>query len=221
MVVKSGAVQLAGGDVFSSSSSKPSGLKRASEMERFSDTKERRGEVGNRETPGSVVEIVGNARLTAAVRWTVDTQRSGNSVAWISAREDGFYPPDLEANGVDLKKLPVVKVKEQPETVEAVDLLVRSGFFSLVVVDWNSAWPLEGALQSRFYRLARRHGATLLFLGEEGDAGGIALVPLRIRATRRRRSPGMYTLLLEVVRDKQGVGFSGQEVVVYGPPGLR
>lgn len=199
----------------------PLGLKRASEMERRARDGESADDPDDSGTSGTVIEVVGNARLSAAVRWTAETQGDGGAVAWISARADGVYPPDLAANGVDLDSLPIVRAKERAETVEAIDLLLRSGFFPLLVVDWNSDWPLEGALQSRFFRLARRYGVTLLFLGEEGESRGVALVPLRIRASRHRRSPGVYALLLEVLRDKRRAGFSGQEVTVYGPPGLR
>lgn len=98
---------------------------------------------------------------------------------------------------------------------------MRSGFFSLIVVDWERKWPLEGALQTRFLRLGRHHGVTLLFLGEEDASQGIALVPLRIRAGRRREAPGVYRLELEIIRDKRGFGMTRQEEPAHGPPGMR
>ncbi len=217
--------------LFSSSvpESMPPGVRRASELPRYREEKEidtaaaesPPREVMNEGAGSSVIELLGNAALTAAVRWTAEAQGRGEQVAWVNAREESFFPPDLAANGVDLETLPVISLQERDEAVEAIDTLMRSGFFSLIVVDWNMQWSLEGALQTRFLRLGRHHGVTLLFLGEENATHGIALVPLRIRAERRREAPGLYRLELEVIRDKRGSGMTRQEEAAHGPPGLR
>ncbi|MFP4406906.1 MAG: hypothetical protein ACLFPW_00155 [Spirochaetaceae bacterium] len=207
----------------------PPGVRRASELPRYRTA----AEIGVtaaekplrevvREGAGArVIELLGTAALTAAVRWTAEAQGRGEQVAWVNAREECFFPPDLAANGVDLETLPVISVREREEAVEAIDTLMRSGFFSLVVVDWKVQWPLEGALQTRFLRLGEHHGVTLLFLSEEHASRGIALVPVRIRADRRREAPGVYRLTLEIVRDKRGFGMTRQEEAAHGPPGLR
>jgi hypothetical protein len=208
----------------------PKGVRRASQLPRYrgdSASGDEAAEASSRgeglfaEAGGGVIELVGTARLTAAVRWTAGAQGRGEAVVWVSAREDGVYPPDLERNGVDLDSLPVVSVREREECIEAIDTLMRSGFFSLLVVDWNDEWSLEGALQTRFLRLGRHHGVTLLFIGKENGGNGIALVPLRIRATRRREAPGAYLIDMELIRDKRGVRMTRQEEAAHGPPGLR
>lgn len=211
----------------------PKGVRRASQLPRYRESlasgiEAAEGISGGRElfeegseAGAGVIELIGNARLTAAVRWTAAAQRRGEAVVWINGREEGFYPPDLKSNGVDLGSLPVVSVNRRENCVEAIDTLMRSGFFSLVVVDWSDSWSLEGALQTRFFRLGRNHGVTLLFLAEERATEGIALVPLRIRATRRREAPGAYLIDMELIRDKRGVRMSRQEEAACGPPGLR
>lgn len=211
----------------------PKGVRRASQLPRYREGSAPGDEAAESSSEGihlfeeragsdgGVIEIVGNARLTVAVGWTAAAQRRGEAVVWVSAREDGVFPPDLERNGVDLDSLPVVLVREREECVEAIDTLMRSGFFSLLLVDWNDEWSLEGALQTRFLRLGRHYGVTLLFLGEESGGNGIALVPLRIRATRRREAPGAYLIDTELIRDKRGVRMPRQEEAAYGPPGLR
>ena len=213
--------------------SMPKGVCRASQLPRYRESSAsgveaaegipREGKLfeAGGEAGAGVIELVGNARLSAAVRWTVAAQGRGEAVVWVSGREEGFYPPDLKSNGVDLDSLPVILVYRREDCIEAIDTLMRSGFFSLVVVDWSDSWSLEGALQTRFFRLGRNHGVTLLFLAEERTTEGIALVPLRIRATRRREAPGAYLIDLEIIRDKRGVRMSRQEEAACGPPGLR
>jgi len=166
-----------------------------------------------------VVELRGNARLTLSVLWVAGAQDAGEAVVWIAGKEEEFFAPDLAENGVELSALPVIRVRRREECVEAIDTVMRSGFFSLVVVDWNGGWQLEGALQNRFFRLGRRHGVSLLFLGDEGSP--LPLVPLRVEANRSRRSPGNYVIEIEVVRDKLGVRLPRQEVAAHGPAGLR
>lgn len=202
-----------------------SGLTRASQLERGVTACEASPSLESGEWSFAsrvpAVEIVGNAKLTAAVREVLAVQLAGGSAVWVSGREDIFFPPDLASNGVDLSLLPVVMVHRREECVEAVDTLMRSRFFQLIVVDWREGWPLEGALQARFVRLGRRHGVTLLFLCEADAGKGVSLMPVRLEARRERRGPGSYAVHLEVVRDKLGVRIPRREERARGPDGLR
>ncbi|MFP4329281.1 MAG: hypothetical protein ACLFP6_01050 [Spirochaetaceae bacterium] len=227
--VRGGASGVAGAPVLTGrSASRLPGLTRASQLERATAFGE--GEQSCEPAPdlrGSIisgsptVEIVGNGRLTAAAMQVAAFQAAGGAAVWVSGREDTFFPPDLAANGVDLTALPVVMVRERRECVEAVDTLMRSRFFSLIVADWREEWLLEGAIQARFVRLGRRHGVTLLFLTEAQKNSSVALLPLRLLASRQRRGIGSYVLTLEVVRDKLGVRIPRHEEPARGPDGLR
>jgi recombination protein RecA len=102
------------------------------------------------------------ARTTGAVSLVVHAQRRGEPVAWVERAAVGaLYPPDLADAGVDLDRLVVVRVPDQPRgaapstgkttrrdgrtprgrlggttsALRAAELLLRSGAFGLVVVD--------------------------------------------------------------------------------------
>jgi len=70
-----------------------------------------------------------------AVRLLVEAQRRVESCAWITERLSTFFPPDAAENGVDLRQLAVVRLREARSLAPAAETLLRSGGFGLVVID--------------------------------------------------------------------------------------
>src|SRR5688572_13995755 len=61
--------------------------------------------------PGHVLELTGDfagAATSTAVQALADVQRAGGIAAWLQPQHGALFPPDLDANGVDLDALVVV-----------------------------------------------------------------------------------------------------------------
>ena len=179
------------------------------------------------ELEGRLVEISGegaSAALTCAFGLVVEAQGRGENAAWISARRDGFFPPDAAAGGVDLGALPVVSTAGVLAAGRAASHLLRSGAFGLVVLDLGEGAELPAPLLSRLTGLAQRHGAVLLALTDKGGETPSlgSLVSLRAEA-RREELPGGggFRCELVILKDKRrGPGARFVEVC-HGPAGLR
>lgn len=121
---------------------------------------------------GQLLELSGSApgKLSTVARLIVRAQGEGEPIAWVAARsEAGFYPPDFALAGVDLAALVVVRVPHEQgphALVRASEVLLRSGAFGLLVVDFaQSAIPRgELAWQSRLSGLVRRHESRMVLL---------------------------------------------------------
>src|SRR5579859_4940815 len=101
---------------------------------------------------GRLVELsaaIPSAELTLAFGLVKDAQREGEPAAWIAARSDSFFPPDVAGSGIDLASLAVVKVKTPAEALRAADKLTRSGAFGLLVMDLGRDPVLPPPLLSR------------------------------------------------------------------------
>lgn len=182
------------------------------------------------EVCGRIVEISSDgargATLTAAIGLVVQAQRTGEPVAWVSACESTFFPPDADSAGVDLEALAVVRVAGAQAGGRSADRLMRSGAFGLVVLDLGdgaeAAKGLTPPLQGRLHGLAQRHACALVCLTDKkADAPSLgAGVGLRVEA-RRRRDGATLLLAVRALKDRRrGAGWTVEEVV-HGPPGLR
>lgn len=178
------------------------------------------------ELEGRLVEISGegaSATLTGAFGLVIDAQERGENVAWVSARDDGFFPPDAAAGGVDLGALPVVIVPGLLAAGRATTHLLRSGAFGLVVLDLGGDADLPVPLQTRLAGLAQHHGTALLCLTEKAsEAPSIgSLVSLRAEARREATPDGTFRCTLAILKDKRrGPGARFVEEC-HGPAGLR
>lgn len=201
--------------------------------------------------PLGLVEVSGGRRgdaaLSVALRLVAAAQRVGEPAAWVAVRSDLFFPPDAARAGVDLEALPVVRLcGDRSRGGErracaagfcAVEHLLRSGAFGLVVLDLPPRPTFSLAVQSRLVPLALRHEATLLALTEKRrEAGSLgALVTLRLHASRERlggrggqlggkrehRAEGLFTVEVEARKDKRARPGWRLGEVYRGPPGLR
>jgi len=189
---------------------------------------------------GRFVELSGShatAVLTSAFGLVRDAQRSEEPVAWVTLAESSFFPPDAADGGVDLCRLPVVRVPDGRTAGWAADQLLRSGGFGLVVLDLGGV-PRIGAparkvpdpLQQRLVGLAQKHAAAVVVLTDKpADAPSLgSLVSLRAEAQRAPRfgpaapeSAGFPCAVeVRVLKDKRrGPGRTSQETC-HGSAGL-
>ncbi len=208
----------------------------------FSRSRARAGGVWSpAETAGRLVELSGPARTTLAFSLILAAQEKREPVAFVRTGSASlFFPPDAAGSGVDLAQLPVITVENAACAARAADLLLRSGAFGLVVLDFDGDCELPMALQSRLVGLAHKHAATVLCLTKKAasSASLSSLVSLRAEARHARPSPivpgvaanadgaddsseGRVRCGVEVTKDKhRGPGWTHDEVL-RGPPGLR
>ncbi len=194
--------------------------------------------------PGRIVELCGEARTSAAVLILAHLQRQAETAAWIQPRRGDLYPPDLAEAGVDIEALTTIHVPLRAlvstplEQCRSAELLLRSGAFGLVVLDFTHEEPRgTDAWQGRLLGLARRHEARVLVLRDEQRAEAPSLGPLiglRIRA-RFEPAPADLTddppgfepqtrhfwLTYEVLKNKSGGPIDPQPTLLRGPWGLN
>ena len=126
-------------------------------------------------TSWAAAQVAAVHRQGETAAWVVCAEAAGQS-APSPANQPVWslpYAPDLQAYGVDLAALPFVRAANPAQVLQAADVLLRSGAFGLVVVDWPTEWvsnrsagaarPTDGAL-GRLLGLCQRHEAALVFL---------------------------------------------------------
>ncbi len=164
---------------------------------------------------GRLIEVTGRdaaGRTSWLARLVAQTQREGETAAWLQVAPGQLYPPDLQTAGIDVRALAVGMLPDGPALLRAADVLLRSGGFGLVVVDLDGVplRPTDGQL-GRLLGLCQKHGAALALLTRE-VAGGTepgaglqlgSLVSLRLQMARDLPAAGRCTLRAEVVKDKR------------------
>lgn len=188
------------------------------------------------ELAGRFVELSGEGAssvLTLAVGLLLDAQRQAEPVAWVTAKDSSFYPPDVADSGVDLAALVVIRVpvgelvgnevRAHAKLAVAAERLLRSGAFGLVIVDLGKAATLAQPLQTRLLGLAQKHQSVLLCLTEKReDAPSLgSLVSLRAQARRKWLAKDRFECELRVLKDKRRGPTWSQSEVCRGPLGLR
>lgn len=189
--------------------------------------------------PGRIVELCGEAQTTAAVMLLAQVQREGETAAWIQPARGDLFPPDLAAAGVDVEALIVVHVPESDREAgqcRAAELLLRSGGFGLVILDFSRGEPRGStAWQGRLLGLARQHEARVVILRERsrgqdsqslGPLTGLRIAS-RVERSRRADDPpgfeprtGCFTLRHEVLKNKSGGPIEPVPTQLRGPWGF-
>lgn len=170
---------------------------------------------------GRFIELTGTAQsavLTAAVGLVLEAQRGGRFAAWITGPGSCVYPPDLDASGVDLAALPVVRAPDARGAARAADCLVRSKGFAVVVMDVGTMARFSLSMQTRLLGLAQNTGTALICL--TGKSKGRSLVSLRGETTKVRVGPDCFRCAVSAVKDKRGQPGWTHEEVCHGTDGL-
>lgn len=124
--------------------------------------------------PGQLLELSGArpGKLSTVARLVAYAQVEGEPVVWVGARgEAEFYPPDFAEAGIDLAALTVVRMpltgsEAAHALVRAGEVLLRSGAFGLLVIDFGATAIPRGELawQARLSGLVRMHDARVVLL---------------------------------------------------------
>ncbi len=116
--------------------------------------------------PESRLSELSGACASAAASLIVSTQQLGKLVAYVHLGQSTFYPPDLQHAGIDLDSLLFVSVSKSIQTMQATEILLKSGAFSLIVVDLTGAQPPRhsSTWQGRLLALVRAHHSRVVFL---------------------------------------------------------
>ena len=187
-------------------------------------------ELSTSAAPTPLVELSGGpgtARLSFAVSLLRRAQLEGETTAWIQKEDGALYPPDLEAAGVDLEALAVVRIPDSggPEApFRAAEMLLRSGAFGLLVVDARGGPArVHPSVQGRLLGAAREHRSRVLFLTDKTDSAESigSLVSLRVEPRRVRVGPGTFILETRVLKNKHGLPLDDPLEHRRGPWGVR
>ncbi len=188
--------------------------------------------------PGRIVELCGEAQTTAAVTLLAQVQREGETAAWIQLAGGDLFPPDLAAAGVDVEALIVIHTptSDPAGQCRAAELLLRSGGFGLVFLDFGRGEPRGStAWQGRLLGLARQHEARVVILRERvhklAPSSLGPLTSLRIASwLERSRHPddppgfrprtGCFSLRHEVLKNKSGGPIEPESTRIRGPWGF-
>lgn len=185
-------------------------------------TAERAGAWGLDALAGRFVELrggAGAAALTLTARLLLEAQQRQEPVIWVGHRGSLFFPPDFAAAGVDLDALPVVRAADGRALARMADTLLRSGGFTVVVLDLDAGMFLTTAMQARLASLAKHHHSVLLAIARKRSPLG-SMVSLRGEASVQRAAFDRFTCELTIVKDKlRGPGWQHREVC-RGPAGL-
>ena len=157
--------------------------------------------------------------MTMAARVLLQAQLRHEPVVWVGHPESLFFPPDFAAAGLDLEALPVVRARDGRQLARMADTLLRSGGFTVVVLDLGERMTLSTAVQARLSGLAKRHQCVLLGITRRQSPLG-SMISLRGETSLQRADPDRFTCQLSIVKDKlRGPGWQHTEVC-RGPDGL-
>ncbi len=140
-----------------------------------------------RRISGGLTELFGSqGSLSLAAELVRHAHERRESVAWISAHPDIFYPPDAADNGIDLAALPVIFARSGQEAFRSAEILLRSGAFGLIVIDLGDKNNVPPAYQGRVVRLAQHYPSAVLCLTApriSGGSGTVRTIPSATGAT--------------------------------------
>ncbi len=104
--------------------------------------------------------------------WLAPLVRPGGWEPRAREQLEGFaFPPDLAALGIDLAALVVVRVPFGSAQLRAVDTLLRSGGFGLILIELGLRRQLPLATQSRLNGLAAKYGTAVVCMREQAQPG--------------------------------------------------
>jgi hypothetical protein len=167
-----------------------------------------------------VSEEVASGALSFVAEIILQAQSRNEPAAWVSGTESVFFPPDMSGRGIDLSALAVIRVGGQPESLTAVEWLVRSGALGLVIVDAQGRWTVTDACLGRLLKLAEKNQCAVVFLTrkrpEDPSLGSRISVRGCIGAGARP-----FQVDLATVKDKRSNSSSRLSRQYYGPPGMH
>lgn len=155
--------------------------------------------------------------LSALCPLLTQVQARGESIAWVETGSSVFFPPDLAFRGLDVRAINVVAVPEARGGLRAIDVLLRSGAFGLIVADWTGG-AVDEAILGRLARVAENAVTAVVFLTRKRPEDPSVGTQVSLRAVVSITSEGETQW--QVVKDKLSGPPSKQGVTFHGPFGL-
>lgn len=120
---------------------------------------------------GKIVEFSGwnqSACLSLTIPLIQESQKSIKECAWIlpSAKrgESLFFPPDFQSAGIDCSRIPIIRSTSVVDSFGIAEKLIRSGGFSLVVLDLTEGKRVRGSTVGRISSMAQKYQSLVLCL---------------------------------------------------------
>ena len=161
---------------------------------------------------GRLVELSGES-LGLALLLVREAQLRGEPTAWISSGVADFFPPDVDACGVDLTQLPVLRGRSERFALRAATQLVKTGAFGVVVLDLDrcASLPLSGV--ARLTRALKRTNALMVCLTGHLKASPLgSMVSLRLFCRVVHPGPEQFELEVKALKDRRrSPGWSWKE----------
>ncbi len=172
---------------------------------------------------GNLVEISGGGQLTFATILLLEAQQREEPCAWVSTTQHTVFPPDLETNGVDLETLIFLWVETPLNAARAVEYLLRSDSFGLVVLDMAKLSGLPDSVAGRLMRLARKSNCGVVALSSATQSPSVfgSLVSLRATSSLSAHHPGRLCAELVPEKDRSHAPTWRHSVECHAPTGLR
>jgi recombination protein RecA len=165
---------------------------------------------------------LGGGALTLAARLTLSAQEAREACIWIREPDNGVFPPDLAACGVDLQALVFVRVAEFAQMARAAESMLHSGAIGLVVVEVGRRARPRIAMLKRLADAARAQHAIVLLLTERPLLPAQAAccgVRSAVEGPMRSSQNGRFYRQLTVLKDRRHGDWQHEEVCL-GPDGL-
>lgn len=123
-------------------------------------------------------------------------------VAYVPARSSRIFLPDLYAMHGSLDRFLVIPGQRWEESVWAADTLIRSGQFSLVVLEPPDEERLALGTLSRFQHMVRTYRSSLIIATEESQPLWSASVSIYGTPEMNMGANGIWRLRLNVGRSR-------------------
>lgn len=159
---------------------------------------------------GKVVEFSGwnqSACLSLTIPLIIESQQGVKECAWIlpAARrgESLFFPPDFHNAGIDCSRIPIIRSANVTDSFSIAEKLIRSGGFSLVVLDLTEGKRVRGSTVGRISSMTQRYQCLLLCL-TRNPPGHPSLDPMVFIHVHVEASliDGRYQVSARVQKDK-------------------
>lgn len=155
-----------------------------------------------------LVGLPGSGRMTLAGRALAEQTRSARPVAWIDA-QGLAYPPALDALGVDLSRLLMVRGLPTQASF-AAEQIINTGVFEMVVISGLDAHINPGRAR-RLQTSTEGAKVTTLMLVEPAASQQLQNAALKLQLTRRA-----HQIQVEVLKDRSGQA-SGRRFRITDP----
>lgn len=142
---------------------------------------------------------LGSGRMSLAGQVLAAQTRAGRLVAWIDA-QGLLHPPALEAHGVDLERLLMVRTdgRTASKAAFAAEQIIDTGAFGAVVVSGLDA-ELNAAAARRLQTASEGARVATVLIVEPPAAERLQGATLKLHLTRRAQH-----VQIEVVKDRSG-----------------